>query len=234
MRRAEILFDAITNVREDLVEEAQRFSFAAARERRARRLVSAAAGLVLLAGLGAFLTYAGPRLGMGTDNAGEGGGNMNGSAGAELEDGLPGEPGDGPAFTDTAGPILPLTLLEENGAVTAERTVELDFDGWGAKRDLWEDHWRVGVTDRYVLTNTAETDQTVTLLYPMAGDLGELDLPEITVDGQTAETALLVGGNAGLGRNAGDWDWAALLADAGYLADALDGPEDLSGISAVV
>ena len=239
MRKSEILFDAVTNVREDLVEGAQRFSFARARERRLRRLIPTAAGLVLVAGLGIFLAAGGLRMGagMGADNgagSSTAGGSDGGSWDGGAENGALADSPEGPTFTDAAGPILPLTLGEENEAITAERTVELDFDGWGAKRDLWEDHWRVGVTDRYVLTNTAETDQTVTLLYPMAGDLGELDLPEITVDGQTAETALLVGGNAGLGRNAGDWDWAALLADAGYLADALDGPKDLSGISAVV
>ena len=239
MRKSEILFDAVTNVREDLVEGAQRFSFARARERRLRRLIPTAAGLVLVAGLGIFLAAGGLRMGagMGADNgagSSTAGGSDGGSWDGGAENGALADSPEGPAFTDTAGPILPLTLLEENGAITAERTVELDFDGWGAKRDLWEDHWRVGVTDRYTLTNSADTDQSVTLLYPVTGNLRDLDAPAITVDGETAETGMAVGAAMDREESALWENWAALLADEGYLSAALDGAGELSGMEAIV
>lgn len=239
MRKSEILFDAVTNVREDLVEGAQRFSFARARERRLRRLIPTAAGLVLVAGLGIFLAAGGLRMGagMGADNgagSSTAGGSDGGSWDGGAENGALADSPEGPTFTDAAGPILPLTLAEENEAIAAERTVEIDFAGYGAESSFWFDSYRVAVSDRYTLTNSADTDQTVTLLYPMAGELGELELPAVTVDGERAETELAVGRPAEAGRIGGAEEWTALLEDSSYRADALDGPKDLSGISAVV
>lgn len=237
MRKSEILFEAITELRDDLVEAAQNYRFQR-KKRSLKRWMPIAAGLILVIGLGVFLASGGLRMGgMTSDSAANGGaGDCGDTGGSTQENGTAGDtaPEEDPTFSDTAGPILPLTLQEQNDQITAERTVTLDFEGYGERKDFWEDGYRVGVLDHYALTNTADTDQTVTLLYPMAGNLGELDAPEITVSGQSVETTLVVGGDAGLDRDAGYLDWMALLADESYLADALDGPEDLSGVDVVV
>lgn len=237
MRKSEVIFEAITELRDDLIEAAQNYRFYR-KERSLKRWMPIAAGLVLVIGLGVFLASGGLRMGgMTADSAANSGaGDCGDTAGGTQENGTAGDtaPEEEPTFSDTAGPILPLTLQEQNDKITAERMVTLDFEGYGERKNFWEDGYRVGVLDHYTLTNTADTAETVTLLYPMAGNLGELDTPEINVDGQSAETTPVVGGDAGLDRDAGYLDWMALLADESYLADALDGPEDLSGVNVVV
>lgn len=241
MRKGEIFFDAITNIRDDLVEAAQDVHFSGWAGR-IRRYAPLAAALILVVGIGAFLASGGLRMGgastaNGSDNnatAGDTGGGDE-STGATTDsagDGMTVSPG--PTFTDTAGPILPLTLREQNDAITAERTVVLDFEGYGERTDFWEDGYRIGVTDRYTLTNTADTSQTFTFLYPVAGALGELDAPDVTVDGGLVEMWIAVGANTGLETDASSKSWKSLLEDAAYRSDALDGPADLSGMTAIV
>lgn len=237
MRKSEVIFEAITELRDDLIEAAQNYRFYR-KGRSLKRWMPIAAGLVLVIGLGVFLASGGLRMGgMTADSAANSGaGDCGDTAGGTQENGTAGDtaPEESPTFSDTAGPILSLTLQEQNDQITAERMVTLDFEGYGERKNFWEDGYRVGVLDHYTLTNTADTAETVTLLYPMAGNLGELDTPEITVNGQAAETTPVVGGDTGLERDAGYLDWMALLADESYLADALDGPEDLSGVNVVV
>lgn len=236
MRKSEILFEAITNLRDGLIEAAQTHRFPKKSARKSislRRWVPLAAGLAVVIGLWALLASGGLRMGGMTSDTASGGD----SGGSAQENGTAADgasPEAEPTFSDTTGPILPLTLREQNDKISAQRQVTLDFEGYGERKAFWEDGYRVGVTDHYTLTNTAGTDQTVTLLYPVAGDLGELDTPEITVDGRTVETDAAVGGDAGFDRDADYLDWTALLADESYVADAMDGPEDLSGVDVVV
>ena len=239
MRKSEILFEAITNLRDDLIEAAQTHRFTKKSTNKSialKRWMPLAAGLAVVIGLWALLASGGLRMGgMSSDTAS--GGDSGDSGGTAQEDGAAADgaaPEEEPAFSDTAGPILSLTLQEQNDAIAAQRQVTMDFAGYGANADFWEDRYRIGVTDHYTLTNTSDTDQTVTLLYPVAGDLGELDTPEITVNGQTVETVPVVGSDAGFDRDADYLDWTALLEDESYLADALDGPEDLSGVEVIV
>lgn len=168
-------------------------------------------------------------------------------------------------FMSYAGPVFPLTLTEENNHLTAARDITLDFAPW---EPVWHEadwhkdggYWRsdtdILVTDDYTLRNRAETDQTVTVLYPFASSLRELETytPALTLDGAEVETELRIGVYSGgfegaYGRSLleGDpagsdnldtvesWeDYAALLNDGTYLANALaDGP-DLSGIPVTV
>ena len=168
-------------------------------------------------------------------------------------------------FMSYAGPVFPLTLAEENEAITAERDITLDFAPW---EPFWHEadfldeggFWKSGtdilVTDAYTLQNQAAEDQAVTVLYPFASSLLELEtyLPTLTLDGAEAETALYVGAYSGgfegaYGRSllegdpagsdnldyAESWeDYTALLQDGTYLANALaDGP-DVSGIPVTV
>ena len=239
MKETEKLYDAITDLPDGRIEAAQRYRFAGGWGARLRRAAPVAAALVLAAGLG--LVWASGGLGMagsGSDNSSAESGERNGGAtgdsgGAVAGDGADGSPGE-PAFTDDGGPILPLTLAEENDAITAEREVTLDFTGYGTEHDFWEDRYRVAVTDRYVLTNTGETDAAVTLLYPLAGSFDAMDAPELTADGGVLETHVYVGKGVDLSEEEALSAWWALLEDEGYLADALDGPADLTGTPAIV
>lgn len=82
-----------------------------------------------------------------------------------------------------AGPVLPLTVL--GGELTADRTVTVDL----SREKL------AAVTDRYAVTNETDTDQTVILLYPFAGEFtspAEI-IPTLTVDGEPLQTELAAG-----------------------------------------
>lgn len=239
MKETEKLYDAITNLPDERIEAAQRHRFARRWSARLRRMASIAAALVLAVGVGWFLSSGGLQMaGSGTDSSAADAGDSNGSAAgggqeSAIGDGAAGAVGE-PTFTDDAGPILPLTLAEESAAITAEREVALDFSGYGAESDFWEDRYRIAVTDRYVLTNAGETDETVTLLYPLAGSFNAMDAPELTADGAALETAVYVGKGVDLSEEDVLSAWSALLEDVGYLADAMDGPADLTGTPAIV
>ena len=168
-------------------------------------------------------------------------------------------------FMSYAGPVFPLTLAEENAALTAERDITLDFAPWEPfwqeadwhdEGGFWKTESDILVTDAYTLRNQAAKDQTVTVLYPFVSSLRELEtyLPTLALDGAALEAELYVGAYSGgfegaYGRSllegdpagsvnldyAESWeDYAALLKDGTYLADALaDGP-DVSGIPVTV
>ena len=168
-------------------------------------------------------------------------------------------------FMSYAGPVFPLTLAEENTALTAERDITLDFAPWEPfwqeadwhdEGGFWTTESDILVTDAYTLRNQAAEDQTVTVLYPFASSLRELEtyLPTLALDGTALEAELYVGAYSGgfegaygqsllEGDPAGSvnldyaesWeDYAALLKDGTYLANALaDGP-DVSGIPVTV
>lgn len=205
--RAERLFRVLGLVDPALVEEALE-----ARRRTApwRRWAALAACLTLVAGLGfGWLVtggFGGYGSGMpgGTDSGASGG--MTGSAApgegpsADPGEGSSGggEDGEGITFLSYAGPVLPLTTLETETGLTAERTVTWDFAP-GAYPDGEPRQWGAAVTDAYVLANPTEEDITVTALYPFAGSFSELagTLPAVTVDGKTAEPVLHPGPYSG-------------------------------------
>lgn len=168
---------------------------------------------------------------------------------------------EGPStFMSYAGPVFPLTLREENDAVTAERNVTLDFAPWEKvwddRLELWRSSSDILVTDAYTLTNTSDEDQTLTVLYPFAGWLSTLDAyrPALTADGEALETTLYAGeyvggymggvggdlvtpvdeGSLNLARP-GNWEYYRdALAGGTYLQNALGDYPDLSGTTAIV
>lgn len=184
-------------------------------------------------------------------------GGMGGSAGGGGHD-------EGSTFMSYAGPVFPLTLGEENEAITAQRDITLDFAPWErvwVESDSQEEggYWRrsedILVTDAYTLTNHSDADQTVTVLYPFASSLDQLEenTPALTLDGAEVETSLRIGAysggfegvwNGALGGEPGgsvnldyaeSWeDYQALLADGSYLERAMGPLPDLSGVPAIV
>ena len=200
----EQLYDGVTEIRDDLVEEA----VAPRRRKRPWGLLAACLALVL------GIAWLAPNLG----------GSSGGSGGRT-----------GTAYMYYTGPVFPLDILEEAGALSAARTTNFDFtpyespvrsylDAGGTLVTYESGCTEVLVTDAYTLTNPTDQPVTVTAVYPFAASLNsELrELPRITVDGQAADPDLWAGDCVAGGEGA--WtDYEVLLADGTYQADALAG-----------
>ena len=180
--RVLVLFDAITAVREEYIEEA------AAPCRKVRHWgawAAAAACLFLLIGGWSFLQPLGFAIVNPFLRAGRGDG--TGGSGGQ----------DDTAYHYYAGPVLPLTAEEEG--LTAEREVEYDFSLYDVSL---KDDGRYAylssrqaclVTDSYMLT--AGEPGTFTLYYPFAATLADDTalVPAVTVNGEVVKTELVAG-----------------------------------------
>lgn len=211
MTRQHLLFDAITQIRDDLIENAAhpRVSF---RPRLKKGVVAAAVALAVgLSGVGLHFLNGGLSVIPGGASAGDAGHNA------------------GSAFMSYAGPVFPLTALSGAEELTAERHVTYDFTPQGGRP-------AAGVQDDYVLYNRSGQDVTVSLAYPYASSFSELKRPRLSVDGQQAESALSSGPYSGgfTGARGGDEDgsinldsisswegYKALLESGDYLRAAL-------------
>lgn len=161
-------------------------------------------------------------------------------------------------FQSYAGPVLPMTLREENKTITAQRAITLDFAPWvpvwdeELEQERYNDH--ILVTDAYTLTNAGKEERSITLLYPFVTSLHSLegDVPALSMDGNELETRLYVGTYAGNFEGAGglldgeeggsinldapeSWEtYRDLLSDGSYLARALGEPPDVSQVPVTV
>ena len=208
--RALVLFSALTDIREEYIEEAL------PTEKKRRRpdirvLAPVAACLCIVIALAFILTHQGAP-------------------------GLPGGSGDGGGGKDSdiyayyAGPVLPMTASEGGEGLTVERRVNYDFSPFDPnwERDK-ENHLRFHetciVTDDYLLAAPDGEERTVTLLYPFVASLYESKalLPNITVNGEAAETEMLIGPGS-TERNAGttlsSWESCKTLMAGDYAAEA--------------
>ena len=198
MKRAEKFYDAITAVREELVEEALDYRFIQKKTIPWRRYAGLAACLALVVCIG----YLAANLRMGGMNAatGNGGGDNSAAAGeaagdtddSTVSDGATPEAGNttgdgapppangadggtGSGNLPAAGNLLPaLGLAEEVEGITAKRKLTLEFTNDGA----------VYATDAYTLTN-AGMSASVTLTFDDAA-------VSCTVDGAAAESGTQV------------------------------------------
>ena len=202
-RESERLFDGITEIDADLIEE----TLNRKPLRRARpwvRIAALAACLCLIIGAG-YGIVSGIRMGSAAPGDGGGAGHDEGST-----------------FMHYAGPVLPLTTAESAVGITAGRDITLDFAAYGG-----EDYSDgIAVTDEYTLTNTTDADITLTAAYPTAGSLLENPEAEVRVDGEPVDTDFVPGAPLEA-MFAESWtDYAADLGGA-YLADALSGAPEL-------
>ena len=181
MEREKKLFDAITGIRDDLVEQAQNA------KPKAKRLKwqawgAIAACAVLVVGIGGIILWQNilPFAGSSGDAGSSGNGHGKGST----------------IFMSYAGPVFPLTLSEKDNQVTADRHITYDFSL--ANEDSLR-VWGVGVQDDYILTNHSDEDLRVNILYPFAGSFSELEKeqPTIRVDGTIVQPTLYPGGYSG-------------------------------------
>lgn len=208
----ETLYDALTNVKDALVEEAADPRIVVVKKRANwLKWGSIAAAVVLVLGAGGWWAVSHMHMG---SSAG-GGGHEDGST----------------VFMSYAGPVFPLTALEGGEGVTAERRLTYDFSPWiktwwsnedeAASRTWLTDEERqevldnynewfpegghyvsstdLLVTDAYTLENPTEEAKTVKLLYPFVSSLRDLadNTPALTVDGAVLETTLHAGGYSG-------------------------------------
>lgn len=232
----ETLYDAITLIDDDLIDEAGTYIPKVRKVIHWKRWAALAACLVLAVGIGG-----GARLGW---FDGMGASSADGAPNTSAGEGFDG----GSTFMSYAGPVFPLSTLEAADTLTASREITLDFANWAEKSYGSS----ITVSDAYSLTNTSAEDRTVTLLYPFVSSLMDLDefTPALTANGAEVETDLIYGLYAGgfqgvLGADDPEgssnlepltsWKgYKALLSDNSYLKAAMDAPPDLSGIPATV
>lgn len=211
----EHLYDAITNVKDALADEARRSGPAKRRVNWMKRGgIAAVAALVI--GAGGWWVM---------NNVG----GMNFSPGSQA--GGSGHDDGATVFMSYAGPVFPLTTAEGGEGLAAERRLTYDFSPWirtwwsnedeadsrtsltdEERQDVLEfynEHYPEGgryrsstdllVTDSYTLANPTEEDKTVTLLYPFVSALHELheQTPVLSADGSELRTVLRAGGYSG-------------------------------------
>lgn len=222
----EMLYDAITEVRDELIVEAIETPPAKSKLRWLK-FGSIAASFAVVVGLGAgVLSGKIPWLRIGGNTA------RGGADGSMV-------------FDSYAGPVFPLTTVEGGDGLTVERAITYDFEGWMAG-DFNRRYYGLPVTDSYTLTNPTGEDKTVTLLYPFAASLFNRSyLPTLTADGAELQATLLTGQYSQLaaGRSGGlpslnspdSWEkYRELLSDGRYQAGALGDWPDLSHIPVTV
>lgn len=177
MNREE-LFDGISDIREELIEEADRCELKKTRPIW-KRLTAMAAVIALTIGVGTagFWIIFGPM----KSNAGGGGDSHTTDEAID--------------YMYYTGPVFPLASLSGSAGITVSRNVNYDFSPYLDQNGPWE----AAVTDSYLLTNTTGQDITLELSYPFAGDLGDsaVYLPVITVGGEKTEADLHVGPYSG-------------------------------------
>lgn len=108
--KSERLFQAMNDIGTEKIDEAAEQP-RAKKQRPWMGWTALAAALALVVGLGGYLL---PRMGGCSGNSGAG---VSGAGGAST-------------FLSYAGPVFPLTLKEENSAITAVRDITLDFAPW--------------------------------------------------------------------------------------------------------
>ena len=204
------LYNSITNIGDDIIEDAQTVSVRTKKHGWVRWGAMAAC---LVIALGGFLLIL-----------------MGGNSTPESRAGGSGHDG-GSTFMSYAGPVFPLTLGAENSAISAERNITMDFAPWipiwisneeeavsrtelteTERQELLNDYnaWypeggryqssgKILVTDFYTLTNADTQDQMVRILYPFASSLNDLAeaCPTLTLNGAALDTALHAGSYAG-------------------------------------
>lgn len=224
---SEILYDAITGVKDELVEEAREDRPAKSKIRWLKfGAIAAAAVLVVGVGGRAVLHWG--------DNHSPG----SAAGGSGHDDGSS-------EFMAYAGPVFPLTALEGGEGITAERALTCDFSPWTQvwwsnedevnscadlsdeeRQDLLEDYNRwypeggrfrsstdLLVTDAYTLRNPTGEDKTVKVLYPFVSSLRELEGRAPTLETEAGElpAVLHAGGYSGGFQTVAGSDSDALL-----------------------
>jgi hypothetical protein len=183
---SETIYDAITDIRDKHVVEADNVVLKKPRFTPAKWAALAASAAIAI-GVGGYVAANGLNFAF----------PFGGSAGGAGHDG-------GTVFMSYAGPVFPLTFAEVAEGVTAARDIAFDF------RDFWETTFaddrsvtkspsEIYVTDEYVLKNDTASDITASVVYPFAGSFDDLHRlrPALYLDGMPLETELYAGQYSG-------------------------------------
>lgn len=190
--REKKLFDAITEIRDDLIEQVQDQEQAQDPEKapdtklkaarpKWRVWAAIAACAVLVVSIGSIMLWQNVLpFGGNAGSGGSGSGHTEGNT----------------TFMSYAGPVFPLTLSEADSEITANRHIAYDFSL--ASEDSLR-VWGTQVQDSYILSNQSEQERKVSLLYPFAGSFNKLaeQIPTITVNGEPVYSTLYPGGYSG-------------------------------------
>lgn len=169
----EQLFDSITNIDDELIQESLENRITKRQVHWKPLLAAAACAGVFLIGSAIFFTQ-----------------NHNHS------------PADGTASSKNtsyqayAGPLLPLTMTENDPEIQAVRNTTLDLSVYNSDETY---DYHADVSDQYQMINTGETSKTVEFLYPFTGSYNKLFelLPHITSGRQIVSTEILAGNYIG-------------------------------------
>ena len=186
--KSERIFDAITEINEEYIEEAKAEEIKRKKKPFWKIAGMAAAffiGVVALGIIGRILL-----------------------PGASAGGGTNREPGSD--YMSYSGPAFPLTALEDTSGLEFERNVDFDFSPYYNHQESYEDSkgemvyydsWDndAVIRDNYTVTNTTDEDITFTAVYPFAGNISTAlsKIPQITVDGKEVETGLKIGPYSG-------------------------------------
>lgn len=228
----EKMYDGITYIREDIIEQAEDYKFKRKSAKSAwMKWGAMAACACLVVGIGAFVLNSGK--GIGPDGANSGGG------GGES----------GTVFMSYAGPVFPLNAMNDAIGITVDRNIDFDFSPYETKVESHEIYGEESgyryydtqsiVTDSYILSNSTSEDIVLTASYPFVSSFsdGYKYIPSVSVNGSEVDAELYAGRYSGgfysaSGPNsdktdrsniesADEWtDFQALLEDGSYLADA--------------
>ena len=223
---SEKIYDALTDVREEFIEEAmERKLRKSPRRNLVVRWYAVAASLMIVVGIGSYIFM-----------------NIGGNSGAPSVPGAStvggGRDSGSTTFMSYAGPVFTLSVLGDADGINASRDITFDFGGFGLTGTDENAHFSdVTVTDSYILTNDTGSGKSVEILYPFAGSFIDLHrLRPVITAGENALDAKLTagpyrGGFSGIEgiedervnlNQINSWeDYFALLSDGEYLRHTL-------------
>lgn len=221
----EKLYEAITNLSDETIDEAQDHQLKSKAPFRLSLKRGALAACLCIAIVGGIFGI--------TQGSLPGGSSGSGSAGG------------GTTYMSYQGPVFPLTFEQPVRGLTAQRNVDFDFAPYKPVTKTYEhsngdienyDHYddQAIVTDGYILTNTTDKDLTLTGAYPFAASFSTAPdaLPCVSINGAQVETTLHPGPYSGGFEGAqelNNWTaYKALLTDGEYIARAFDAWPELS------
>lgn len=211
--KEKIIFNAITNIDEKYINEAS-VSTLKINTNKWKRWAGLAACITLLLSISVILLH-GKRLPLGGSSQSGSGYNENG------------------IFDFYAGPVMPLTLDNEDDEISASRNLSFDFSM------ISEDSirvWGSQISDSYTLTNKSDKEKTITGLYPFVSSFQNIyvNIPELLVADEKVKSKLYAGSdyaspiylketdNRGNGFEISSFDgYKNLLEDERYKANAL-------------
>lgn len=231
--KSERLFDSITEIDEEYIEEAKNAKFQKRKTLVFKLFGTAAACFAAAVAVGII---------------------ANGGLGASAGGGMNREPGEN--YMSYAGPAFPLTALEDTDGIEFERSINFDFSPYYNRQNSYEDSdgetvyydsWNNDaiVYDNYTATNMTDEDITFTAVYPFAGNISTAlsRIPQITVNGESIETKIEIGPYSGgfspaWGDDGGSeslnlssieswYEYKALLENGEYIKDAFGENPDM-------